>query len=416
MKIYTHRKQFLTPKDLFIFAILFCLFLGSLNLINRFYYFVYIAAFLFLVMPNGKMRFDSGFFALILFSMTLLLFDPSYQTMVTSMIKPFTYPLCYLIGTSLFSAGVKEDNDLLRDEKRTAWIIYVAASGVLLHFILNRIINHGIDSRNVIDFWTRQEMSATGQATMACLMIAVAVAFLFSKVKKTKKVIAILLLLIILEYNIILAGRTIFALILIAVGIAFLYSIRENRNKRFFRRSIKLILIVAVIFGLLFAMYNSNIFGVKDAFESSNFYERFFGGRYAQDMEEDLRFENKLYYVEHFFDSMFGGGHIREDFGRSAHDLYLDTYDEAGIFALIFIVFYIVKSLGRAIRCARNKNLTFEIRLLILCVYVVVNVQFWLEPILRGVPWLLAMYALIDGAVARLLVRERESSAAKSVS
>lgn len=416
MKIYTHRKQFLTPKDLFIFAILFCLFLGSLNLINRFYYFVYIAAFLFLVMPNGKMRFDSGFFALILFSMTLLLFDPSYQTMVTSMIKPFTYPLCYLIGTSLFSAGVKEDNDLLRDEKRTAWIIYVAASGVLLHFILNRIINHGIDSRNVIDFWTRQEMSATGQATMACLMIAVAVAFLFSKVKKTKKVIAILSLLIILEYNIILAGRTIFALILIAVGIAFLYSIRENRNKRFFRRSIKLILIVAVIFGLLFAMYNSNIFGVKDAFESSNFYERFFGGRYAQDMEEDLRMEYKMYYIEHFWESMLGGEKLRAVYGHHSHDLYLDTYDEAGIFALIFIVFYIVKSLGRAIRCARNKNLTFEIRLLILCVYVVVNVQFWLEPIIRGVPWLLATYALIDGAVARLLVRERESSAAKSVS
>ena len=416
MKIYTHRKQFLTPKDLFIFAILFCLFLGSLNLINRFYYFVYIAAFLFLVMPNGKMRFDSGFFALILFSMTLLLFDPSYQTMVTSMIKPFTYPLCYLIGTSLFSAGVKEDNDLLRDEKRTAWIIYVAASGVLLHFILNRIINHGIDSRNVIDFWTRQEMSATGQATMACLMIAVAVAFLFSKVKKTKKVIAILSLLIILEYNIILAGRTIFALILIAVGIAFLYSIRENRNKRFFRRSIKLILIVAVIFGLLFAMYNSNIFGVKDAFESSNFYERFFGGKYAQDMEEDLRMEHKMYYIEHFWESMLGGEKLRAVYGHHSHDLYLDTYDEAGIFALIFIVFYIVKSLGRAIRCARNKNLTFEIRLLILCVYVVVNVQFWLEPIIRGVPWLLATYALIDGAVARLLVRERESSAAKSVS
>lgn len=416
MEIHSRRTHFFDLKNLFVFFILCFVFLSSLNFVDRFYYFIYIAFFFLLLIPKGTLRFDSSFFALLLFSMTLLLFDPTYQTKITSMIKPFTYPLCYMVGISLFSAGAKKSNNLLRDEKRTAWIIYVTASGVLLHFILNRIINHGIDSRNVIDFWTRQDMSATGQATMACLMIAVAVAFLFSKVKRTKKVIAILSLLIILEYNIILAGRTIFMLFLIEFGVALLYLIYENRKKRIRGKSIKIFLIIAICIGVFLLLYNNNFLELKETFESSNFYERFYGGRHSQDIEDDSRMEHKMYYIEHFWESMFGGEKLRAVYGHHAHDLYLDTYDEAGIFALIFIVFYIVKSFGRAIRCARNKNLTFEIRLLILCVYVVVNVQFWLEPIIRGVPWLLATYALIDGAVARLLVKERESSAAKSVS
>ena len=143
MKVCSSRRKKITLKQLFVFLVLFFLFLGALDLINRFYYFIYIATFLFLVIPNGKMRFDSSFFVLLVFSTALLMFDPTYRTIITSMIKPFTYPLCYLIGTSLFSAGAKEDNDLLRDEKRTALVIYTVTGGVLLHFILNRIINHG---------------------------------------------------------------------------------------------------------------------------------------------------------------------------------------------------------------------------------------------------------------------------------
>ena len=272
----------------------------------------------------------------------------------------------------------------------------------MLHFILNMITNWGIRTREVTDFWTKNAMSATGQATLACMMIAVSVAFLFSNTGKVKKIIAAVSLLLILAYNLILAGRTIFVLILIAVGVALFYTFCVKKSK-----SLKVLIIVLVVFLVVLVLYNSNVFGIKDAFEMSNFYDRFYGGDYTQDIDDDSRMKNKLYYVEHFFDSMLGGGHIRAEFGHSAHDLYLDTYDESGIFALLTIAAYIIMSIYRAFKCATNKNLSFEIKIMIVCIYTIVNVQFWLEPVLRGIPWLLASYCLIDGAVTRLLIEEK---------
>lgn len=411
----TERKGFkvLTLDNIILFIILSFIFLGSLNLINRYYYCIYIAALLFLVSPRRKICFNFTFVTLICLSLSILIFDPSSQTMITSMIKPFTYPLCYLMGLCMFTYGNQQSNDLLKEEKRTSAIVLVIAAGVMLHFILNMFTNWGITTRHVIDFWTKNEMSATGQATLACIMIAVAAAFIFSKVGKAKKIIAIVSLLTILSYNLILAGRTIFVLMLIVLGFAFLYNLYENKISW---ESVSLIIVVVVVVILLLTLYNNNVFGVKDTFEASNFYDRFLGGDNTQDLDDDSRFHNKLYYVEHFFDSMLGGGHIRAEFGHSAHDLYLDTYDESGIFALLSVVIYIFASIGRAAQCALNKNISFKTRLLILCVYLVVNIQFWLEPIMRGVPWLFAAYCLIDGAVTRLLIEDKKYSENKIVS
>ena len=104
---------------------------------------------------------------------------------------------------------------------------------------------------------------------------------------------------------------------------------------------------------------------------------------------------------------MWGGENINTLFGHRAHDLYLDTYDEAGLIALITIAIYIICSLSRMVKCLKCKSLSTQVKLLIACVYVACNIQFWLEPILRGVPWLLASYCFIDGAVSRLIKNER---------
>ena len=101
----------------------------------------------------------------------------------------------------------------------------------------------------------------------------------------------------------------------------------------------------------------------------------------------------------------FGGNNIREILGFSAHDLYLDTYDESGIFATFTIIDFIISSIIRAIKCVTNKTIPLETRHLLACVYLGVNIQFWLEPIMRGMPWLLAFYCLIDGTVTAMLDR-----------
>lgn len=389
-------------EKLFMLIMLACIFLSALNFIDRYYVFIFIALLFFIITPGRKANMNSSAVVLVLFSTSMLIFNPTSQTMFTNMIRPFTFPLCYIMGANLFVR--KEDSiiSLDREERRTSMVIYILTIGVMIHFLLNMMTNWGASDRNVIDFWTKDDASATGQAVLACLMIGVAIAFLFTKVGKLKKTIAIIALSIIVIYNLILAGRTIFSLIIITTAFALICTCIYNRSK------ISKIAIIAVIVVLaLLILYNLDAFGIRTMFESSNFYDRFFGGSYSQDIEDDSRMEHKLVYLRYFFDFPWGGGNIRELYGHFAHDLYLDTYDESSIFALITIVIYIIQSLRRMITCLRTQSLTFKTRLLIACVYMVCNVQFFLEPIMRGVPWLLASYCFIDGAVTNLLSQER---------
>ncbi len=387
---------------LFLFIILACIFFGALNLINRYYYCIYIATLFFLLTHKRRIYINSTFLVLLFFSMSILFFTTSTQDRILDMIKPFTYPLCYLMGTSIFMKGNNSGVDLKQEEKNTSTIIYVLSAGVMVHFLLNMMINWGLDNRHTIDFWTKEEMSATGQAVLACLMIGVSIAFLFSDVSKKKKFIAVAALILIISYNFILAGRTIFVLIIILSAFACFCAVRIAK-----KRAWKVVLIALISILAIFLLYSLDILGIKTAFESSNFYDRFMDGSNNQQLNEDARMTHKLAYLKYFFDYPWGGGHIRAQYGHSAHDLYLDTYDESGIFALITVVVYIISSITRMVQCLKAKSLTFETKLLIACIYLICNIQFWLEPIMRGVPWFFASYCFIDGSVTYLLSQEK---------
>ena len=168
-----------------------------------------------------------------------------------------------------------------------------------------------------------------------------------------------------------------------------------------------MILIVTV--SIIVLAYNLDLFGIKTAIENSNFYNRF-NNEYSQDVTEDSRFESKLFFLKSMLGNLWGGGTIRASYGLYAHDLYFDTFDDFGIFAFLFIILYIISSIIRMIKCLKSKNIPFHTKQLIFCVYVIANIQFWLEPIMAGMPWLLAFYCIIDGTVATLLFYENESS------
>ncbi len=384
--------------------ILFSMFLAALNMVNRFYIFVFAGLMMFIITPKRKLRVNNSVFILGILGIAVSLFNPQTSDRILDMIKPFTYFLSYIMGFGLIQYKNYDPADLRRDEKRVSSVIYVMAGGALLHFLLNMITNLNVLKREmVIDFWTKSEMAATGQAALACLAIAVSIAFLFTKVGKWKKIIAITAITLIMVYNLILAGRTLFVLIIIIVVAALLY-LRIVEKKKIS----KAILICVAIILVLLVLYQANIFGIRTTVESSNFYLRFYGGTSTQELNDDARWAHKRAYLEHFLEYPLGGGNIRRLYGHSAHDLYLDTYDESGAFAFLAIVIYIISSLIRLVKCVRNKNISLETRLLVFCVYLVCNMEFWLEPIMRGMPWLLTAYCFIDGAVTYLLMREKD--------
>ena len=392
-----------TPYMKFLNACVYILlFLAALNVFNLYVYLLLLVTAIFVVTPKRVVSVNASLGWLFLFALAMVIFNPSMRKGPYEMVTAFLYPLCYFVGTGL----VFSRKDRNATYKATERIILILALGTFGHYLLNWLFNRNMAieaDRSVVDVWSNSVLSATGQATFACLAIGVLSAFLFSRVGAKKKTLAVFLLVVVLLFNLILAGRTSFALLIILLSFALLHYLVAHKKAR-----VKTILIVLLIVVLILVLYNANAFNIKRMVEMSNFHNRFVSGDTIQEIDDDSRLENKLAYLERFGDHFFGGGHIYKDFGHSAHDLYLDTYDDAGIFALIAILAYIIASLGRMLRCLRSKTISFELKQLIVCVYLVVNIQFWLEPIMRGMPWLLAFYCLIDGVVTSLLCSESE--------
>lgn len=376
------------------------LFLASLNTINRYYYFIFIAFAIFLLRPRRKFRFDAYLVPLFILAISWAIFAPASMISVFGPIKPFTYALCYLMGFSFFDDERVQSNNMI-SYKSFYWFVGIISAGPFVHYIFNWIKNGNADERNTVDLWTNSVMAATGQAALACLPLALAVACLFMKSNKGLKFLAFASLVLIVMYNLVLAGRTLIALLLIAVVGALVHQLCEMK-----RGKLRLILSLLIIIVLIAFIYQINLLGVRDYIESSLLYDRFFG-EHAMDLDEDGRLEKKIYYLKNMFAHPFGGANMREQMGY-AHDIYLDTYDEAGIFAFAAILIYIVASLIRMIKCVKDKTLPFQFRQVVFCVYLLLYIEFMVEPILQGMPWLFASFCLIDGYVARILSEKRK--------
>ena len=396
----------ISADKLLIFLILGMMFLSAMDFVNRFYVFAFLAFLFFVLTPSRRIHFDTSFFALVALTVSLIAFDNTYQTGILNLLKAFPFLLCYMMGRSLYATDSNRESTTEIREKQFTNVTYLMALGTFSHFALNMIVNWGRGDRSTIEFWSRKALSATGQATLGCIMIAVAVAVLFSKAAKRYKIVAGIALAVIVAYNLILAGRTIFVLIAIALVAAYFFQ-RFSAGVGIWN-FLKTVAIFAVIVTVVLTLYNVNLFGIKTRVEDSNFYDRFFDDEYSQEIEEDARFEYKLEYLENFTAGVLGGGKIRRIVGHHAHDIYLDTYDQASIFALGGLLVYIVMSVLRVVECVRRKNISFEVKQLVFCVYLIVNVQFWTEPILEGSPWLFALYCFMDGSLAHLLAETKE--------
>lgn len=368
--------------------LLFFIFLFAMNFVNRYFYCAFIAFAIFICFTK---RITYGVPIAILFgiSLSLIFFSSDTTSKITIIIKPFVYPLCFIMGSSFFNND-KSVFDANRENKISI-AIYVIAIGLLIHFFLNFIINIGSEDRNTIDFWVRGVMSATGQSALACIPIAVSCAWLVSNTTKKKKILATFILVFILLYNLILSGRTIILITLACLILSIIHFILKGEKEKKTNTLITFILIITIIF----AAINFNFFGLRDNIINSNLYGRFWG-EWKQEITDDGRFDSKLIYLQRFFDNLWGGSYIRKDIGY-AHDLYLDTYDNAGIFALVFILIYVINSIGRFIKVIRDKSVAFNFKQIIFCLLIVFNIEFFVEPILFGMPWFFASYCFIDG-------------------
>lgn len=384
--------------------ILLLLCMATMNVINRYFYFIFIAFAWFCIKKDRKIHVSIvAMFSLFMLALAWLLFSTDSLLSPLSMLKPFTYLLCYVMGFSLLNDDPNFSRKLI-SYNLFYLLITVIAIGPFIHYLLNWYINASVSTaldRNTVDIWTNQVFSATGQASLACIPLALTVAFIFSNNNKIIKVISVLSIILILGYNLVLSGRTLFVLLLIAIVGAFGHLLLTRKKGK-----MKMLIIFLAVVVLLVFIYQANIFGIRNYVESSPIYERFFGENSQTDLDEDGRMENKIHFLQNMSKYPFGGGHLHDQTGY-AHDIFLDTYDQGSVFALIAIVIFILNSLKNLILCLKEETLPFMFRQIVFCLYLILYVEFMLEPILIGMPWMFASFCLIDGYVSRILSEKK---------
>lgn len=374
------------------------LFLAFFNFITKNYYWMFIAFTLFIITPKRKVVFSFSTAFLFVLGLSILVLKVDDARGITNILKPFVFVMAYVLGTGMIP---RTDDYQLRDHNQyLEKVIYLCAFGFFAHYTLNFISNIGALERNTVDIWTDSVLSATGQASLATMGVAVIVAILFSDKSIGKKIIAFIVAFVIVAYNMILAGRTLLYMLVIGILIAFLF--RSVARKKHFRN---IVLTIGLVLVAVFVVYNFNLFNIRTFVEDSNLYQRIMG-KSDLGIVDDLRFDYKAYYLENFFDHPLGGGHLRAECLHYAHDLYLDGYDQYGIFAFIALVAYIVASLTRLIKGLRSQFMTSNVKQLLLCTYLLLNIQFLIEPVLDGMPFLFVAYCLIDGVLTRLLANQ----------
>lgn len=370
--------------------ILFLLFLSSMNLFAKSFYFVF-AAFVILILSTKKIRINSDIFLLLMFSATYAVFAGLYHD-VLSFLRVFAMPLCYLLGINFFENRDCNITDKNFVDKKTVMSICIPALGAFAHYCINYLMNNDSAYRNTIDIWTGESLSATGQACLAIIAVGVFlyVLFSFEKHNVILKILSVVGLIIILLYNLVLGGRALLLILCTEFIIAFIWSLRHTKNSN---KKLILTLLLLLMFVVFALIYSFDVYGLRTLILGSNLSQRFETSSFLS----DSRVYFKIEYLKHMIDYPFGGGYIFNIVGQYAHELYLDVYSDAGIIPFILVLAFVIVSVIRIISYTKTEDIPSETRLLMLLSNISILMTFWMEPIMVGMPWMFCIFCFYQG-------------------
>lgn len=376
--------------------LLVVLFFAAMNLFNKYYYLV-LAAFCVFLLCCNRLKLDESSIFLLFLSFNIAMFSPGAHTSVNTILKSFAFTVCYIFGFN-FLNSYNTIKGYKKSEKQLYAIIIIFALGTFVHLLLNLISNFDNTNRNIVDYWLDENISATSQATVSCLSLAMFLAIFFTNQNALIKAICIFALLIVFYYTTIIASRTLIVLFILLVLLCIVFTYKNTKNKVRFAQILFSIAFLVFVFVIIYLL---DLFNVQTMLRESNLYKRFFSND-SMGLTEDSRSEKKLKHLSSFGDYFWGGAHLRKDYGY-AHDIFLDTYDDAGILAFFSIIIYVVYTVKRLFTCLRDQTISIKLKLMVLCVYVVSYVEFVVEPVLLGLVWFFGCFCFIDGVMSKFL-------------
>lgn len=370
------------------------LFLAAMNFQAKFFYFVYFSFFVILVMQK-RLRIDRTAILYLCTCGIMALYNRNEGLL--SMIRCFAPCCLYLVGLNLNPIEAAPGAVALRRSENRGYALLAAISaGSFAHYGMNFLYNLGTSmGRNTNDIWTGQRMAATGQNALACLMMGFAVSMLFLPRKKWHRLAAVGMIGLMLLYNLVLSTRTMLVIMaaLIAIGVLYFWNHAE-----FGIRRMKLVSMMVLFVLGAGAAYGLNVGGIRDYLLDSPLFNRM-GGSLSTVLDNDSRTNTKLMFLKNMYRYPFGGLHLRAKY-QYAHDLLLDGYDEYGVVTFLLLIAILILGAVQVYRLLRKTTYSDTFKLALLLIYTAVLLEFTVEPIFAGMPWLFSCYCLVNGCVA----------------
>ena len=291
--------------------------------------------------------------------------------------------LAYIIGIKVCRGKVQKVDKL----------VYIIAISGLVHGLLNLISTTTLStsSRYVNNFWTGGITTATLQGTYFTCSLAIAVVWLFDPDFR-KKILGGIFAVIALINSFMTASRTAVYLFVILFIILYFYrAFKKGSTRGFLRVLMRTVLGIFFVFFVLYQAYNLNVFGIQTKFAST-----FLGIRISNISNENSlsRFETWRMGLQDMISNPFG--HVKTQY---AHNMWLDFGVNGGVVPFLFLLAFSISSLINCYRFLKNNAFDESTKTIILTVYIAYNLNFMVEPILDGVPFMFFMYCMICGAV-----------------
>ncbi len=331
---------------------------------------------------KGRLLFDKTSWIVLFFSIVSATFS-LYYFGVLEAIKCINYILMYLIGNNLYKRSINIEKTIIN----TLFYIFLGFSLLIsATFIVNYNYLMNNDSRICINIWTGELQAVTFFGMLSSIIIAFSFYGFFLQKKIYIKIITLISFIIMMVVNFETATRTPFLMIIILyIVLLLMFILRRSRNK------LKSLLLCLISVFVLVTLFQVDFIGIKTYVMSTALYNRI--------VESGLNTGRIEIFIEHFklmFKYPLGGGEISNVTGYLAHNLIQQTHDLYGILATIIIMILFVLFSSNLIKILLIKRKE-SIHYLIFSFYLVMLIQFMLEPVLTAMPYYLFVFLFIHG-------------------
>lgn len=197
-----------------------------------------------------------------------------------------------------------------------------------------------------------------------------------------------------MHFTVITGRRTLLVVFVILLGFNIILDIITSSHKS------KIIITVAMVGTVLVVGYSFDFLGARSYIESSLLYERLVLG--SQDQLSG-RSDVQVAALMSLGDKLMGSDAALET--SYAHNLWLDAFMIGGIFPFTALVAYSLSTIKTLCYAVRKYGLDDFVVRLYMCVFLGLNLAFFVEPVLQGAPHIFILLCAMNGAMSTYAYR-----------